>query len=162
MLCSVSVVWTFLYSLFVYIFIHLILYTCTAFETCRNTNRASLQEEFHIDVFTEILSNHTTEAKKLETAPFIGNMDPNAPAYEFKGSGIHFPDRFLSDSIREYSCSTNEITLFGSVFFKDGNSAGPVIELSYADSFGPTLPVFSLQMDALADEIIVAYRYRCS
>ncbi len=86
-------------------------------------------------------------------------MDPKAPAYEFRGSGIHFADSYLSDSIREHSCSTNEITMFGSVFFKAGNSAGPVIELSYADSFGPTLPVFSLQMDALADEIIVAYRY---
>lgn len=128
-------------------------------ETCRDTNRTALQEELHIDVFMEILSNHTDEAKKLEPAPLVGKMDPNAPAYEFRGTGIHLPDNFLSDSIRDFSCSTNEITMFGSVFFKDGNSAGPIIELSYADSFGPTLPVFSFQMDALADEIIIAYRY---
>ncbi len=121
--------------------------------------RTTISEELHIDIFTELLSNHTDQAKQLQTAPLVGNMDPMAPAYEFRGAGVHLTDRFLSDTIRVHSCMTNEITMFGSVFFKDGNSAGPLIELSYANSFGPSLPVFSLRMDALADEIIVAYRY---
>ena len=85
-------------------------------------------------------------------------MDPNAPAYEFVGSGLHLADSYLSDTIRARSCVSNEITLLGSVFFKKGDSVGPVLELSYADSLGQSPPVFSLRMDALADEIIVAYR----
>jgi len=115
-------------------------------------------EELSIDVFTELLSNHTDLLQRINPAPLVGDMDPNQPAFEFRGSGVHLTDEYLSNTVRQYSCSGNEITLMGAVFFKQGDSSGPLVELSYADSFGPSLPVFSMRMDALADEIVIAYR----
>ena len=84
--------------------------------------------------------------------------DEDSPAYEFIGHGFHLSEKGLSDSIRAASCATNELTMYSSVFFRDSQSAGPLMEFSYANMAASKLPIFGVSMDAHTDEIIVFYR----
>ena len=127
------------------------------------THTASFCEEqqsplsYHVDVFEEVLSNHSDVAATLLLAPYIRGQDPDAPAYDFSGSGFHISATGLSNSIIRSSCATNEMTMYGSVFFKDSHSAGPLLQISYADDSTTRLPIYGLYIDAESDEVVVAY-----
>ena len=109
-------------------------------------------------MFKELVSNHTDIVSTLNVAPVIGKMDLTAPTFEFRGAGFHLTDMALSNEIRRMSCASSEVTFYWSVFFKDSDTSGPLIELAYGDGLGTSFPVFSVFMDASADEIILAYR----
>ena len=84
--------------------------------------------------------------------------DESSPAYEFTGQGFHISEKGLSDGIRAASCATNELTMYASVYFRDSQSAGPLLELSYANMAASRLPIFGMSMDAHFDEISVFFR----
>ena len=109
-------------------------------------------------MFKELISNHPDIVSTLNVAPIIGNMDLTAPTFEFRGTGFHLTDMVLSNEIRRMSCASSELTFYWSIFFKDSDTSGPLIEFTYGDSLGTSFPVFSVFIDASADEIILAYR----
>lgn len=124
---------------------------------CSVQNAPSL---LNIDVFQEVLSNHSDIANTLIQAPFVRGADETSPAYEFTAHGFHISEKGLSDSIRAASCATNELTLYWSVYFRDSQSAGPLLELSYANMAASKLPIFGITMNGVTDEIIVFYKHR--
>ena len=125
----------------------------TARESCQ-----SAPYYYHLDVFEEVLSNHTEIADTLDLAPVILGMDSGAPAYEFRGYGFHLINSNVSNAIRRSSCSSNEVTFFTGILFSDSNADGTLIELSYAGRVDAGVPVYAVQMDAAASEIRIAYR----
>ena len=64
-----------------------------------------------------------------------------------------------SDALRRASCSTNEVTFYGSVYFKDSNSGGPLLDISYSEGAGSMIPVYEMYLDAEADTVSLNYRY---
>ena len=133
-----------------------------------HTNTASFcqqQDSFsalHMNLFQELLSNFTTQARTLTQAPYIPGMNTQAPAYEFSGTGISVTRQSMSDELRSVSCSSSELTLYGSVYFKDSNSGGPLLDISYAGAAGSRMPVYGMYVDAEADSISLTYRYVCN
>ena len=121
--------------------------------TCQSTPYS-----YHLDIFEEILSNHTDLADTLDLAPVILGMNTNAPAYKFQGYGFHLTSTNVSNAIRTASCSSNEVALSTGILFTDSDADGTLFELSYADRAEAGVPVYAVQMDARADEIRVAYR----
>ena len=111
-----------------------------------------------MDIFEELLSNHTDLADSLDLAPVILGMNTNAPAYKFQGYGFHLTSTNVSNAIRTASCLSNEVTLSTGILFTDSDADGTLFELSYADRAEAGVPVYAVQMDARADEIRVAYR----
>lgn len=111
-----------------------------------------------MDIFEELLSNHTDLADSLDLAPVILGMSTNSPAYKFQGYGFHLTSINVSNAIRTASCLSNEVTLSTGILFTDSDADGTLFELSYADRVEAGVPVYAVQMDAQADEIRVAYR----
>ena len=68
--------------------------------------QCSKQDQFTLDfdLFMELLSNHTSIARELKRAPIFGDMDPDVPAYEISGWGVHFTDTYMSKDIKRVSC----------------------------------------------------------
>ena len=129
------------------------------------TNTASFCQQrnsfpsLNMNLFQELLSNHTTQARTLTPAPYIPGMNTQTPAYDFSGTGISMTRQSTSDALRSASCSSSELTLYGTVFFKDSNSGGSLLDISYAGAGGSMMPVYGMYLDAEADSISLTYRY---
>lgn len=123
---------------------------------CREQQSPSV---FNVNIFEEVISNHTDILETLEPAPFVRGAEENTPMYVFRGDGFLLNDNGLSSAIRSGSCSTNEVTLYASVFFVDSHSGGPVLQIFNGNDPTARLPLFGMYMDALSDEMTLAYRY---
>ena len=111
---------------------------------------------FHVDIFEEVLSNHTDVARQLSDAPFVKGQESDAPAFQFSGRGFDISGSHLTNTIKRLSCLVNEVTIYGSVYLRDSHSGGPLVVISYTGD--REKPLWGLYLDALKDELTVVYR----
>ena len=116
-------------------------------------------ESLNMNLFQELLTNYTDDSRELKQAPYVQGTDSRTPAYEFSGTGFSMSKKSTSDALRQASCSTNEVTFYGSVYFKDSNSGGTLLDISYSEGAGSMIPVYEVYIDAEADTVSLSYRY---
>ena len=109
-------------------------------------------------MFEQVLSNFSRIASGLRQAPYVAGVDVNIPAYQFQGNGFNLLDAKVSNAIRSSSCASRELTIYASIFFRDSQSDGPLLDIAYADGLGASCPAFGLYLDAKADLVTLAYR----
>jgi len=91
-------------------------------------------------------------------APYINGMDTGYPAFEFTGMGSGFLMANFSSAIRKASCLHKEVTFSGFIYIRNSESDGPLLEVAYSSGLEAGRPVYIVNMDAGANEIIVAFR----
>ena len=107
------------------------------------------------DYYTSIASRRLNGNINLNEGPRIEGTDFSVPSFEFSGShGLRIKDPRIINGIRNATCTSNELTLYGKIFFKINDTGGPVIELvSNNETF------IGLVVCKLSNEIIVSYKH---
>ena len=142
-------------------FSHARTHTHTHTHTASFCQRQRSPESLNMNLFQELLTNYTADSRELKQAPYVQGTNSQTPAYEFSGTGFSMSKKSTSDALRQASCSTNEVTFYGSVYFKDSNSGGTLLDISYSEGAGSMIPVYEVYLDAEADTMSLSYRYEC-
>lgn len=113
---------------------------------------------FDFDVFRFYTSIPYKEALmglvSLE-APRVEGCDPKEPSFEFTGDkGLNVSDANIINQISDITCTANELTLYGAMFFKDTEIGGTVLELHHMNE-----TFLGISVCRVNNEIVVTYRH---
>lgn len=88
--------------------------------------------------------------------PRLGGNNPSEPCFQFSGrSGINVNNPKVTHEIANSICSKSSVTLYGSVFFKDYEFGGTVLELYHH----PNKTFLGLSVCRVNSEVTVTYRH---
>lgn len=113
---------------------------------------------FDVDAFhyyTSIAGRQLGKTIDLNEGPRIKGTNFSEPSFEFsQGPGLKIDDTKLVNGIRNVTCSSNELTLYGTVFFKKYEFGGPVIEIVSNHS-----TFMSMSVCRSSNEITLSYKH---
>ena len=105
--------------------------------------------------FTSLSNKDLLKSLNLNEGPRLHGSNPSEPCYEFAGrEGLKVRDLDVVENIRNTSCSTNEITIYASVFFLKTDLGGTVIELTSSNK-----TFLGLSVCRISNEIYLTYRH---
>ena len=88
----------------------------------------------------------------------MDGTDLNLPAFDIRGVGVTLSDSEVSHTLSNVTCSSHEITLYGSVLFVANEPGGTLLSLSYSFNDGTTHTFMGLHINRSTNEIVVFYQ----
>ena len=129
------------------------LLACFLSEVCHS------KSSYDVDVFHYFVQ-HSQHASlsHLHGAVLMTGMNFSLPAFEIQGAGVTLSNSDVSHTLSSVTCSSHEITLYGSVLFVTNEPGGTLLSLSYAFDDGTTHPFMGLHINRSTNEIVVFYQ----
>ena len=91
----------------------------------------------------------------------MDGMDPNKPAFEFSGHGLHYNNSQSAETLRNISCDTRQLTIYASMFFKTtGDVGGPLVVLTQDDASSDKSPLIGLFVELSSNQFVLMYHHR--
>ena len=87
-------------------------------------------------------------------------MDPNKPAFEFSGRGLHYNNSQAVKTLRSISCNTKQLTIYASMFFKATDVGGPLVVLTQDDASSDKTPLIGLFVELASNQFVLMYHHR--